>query len=559
MQELEKDHRGKKIHLGAAIRDVAFSNTGNAVVTVGDDAKVVYWDLSHKHPKPSVLGQHDQGIDQVSFSPDDSTLLTASRDRTARLWNHDPATPGQLAIFQHDAAVTSARFSRDGKHIGTVSTDGTARVWDTKVVKRTSALMTQHTDHVWFVEFDPKQSTSNREVRFATTSFDQTAIIWNYTFDPKNYSNFWTLNNSIVLRGHRGAVRSAQFSSNGEVLATASKDGSARLWNAEGSPLCELIMAPDDPSVAVDKALFGNNDLWLLTQSNDNKARIWDVSECTDNPVPDCDCTLQKILQHDSSVKSATVTTKNRSTLAATADESNVFLWDTQTWQEHCRIGAAGTITDLQFSPNQKILATATQEGHAALWRTDNCSSVATLNGGHTELVYSIRFDASGEKLITASQDKSAIIWSLNGEVLARLVGHADRIYSAEFNVDGSWALTASRDGTTALWKIQPLININKFDQAIKPWMLLEGHRGGVSHARFSPDGRFIATAYWNNAAEIWHVLHQNDKEFETIASDFATRISQENRLQGWDQGESITPELNWRDEFLIAIDRLWD
>ena len=71
-------------------------------MTVGDDAKVVYWDLHDEKPSPGVLGHHDQGIDHVSFSPDGNTILTASRDRTARLWDPNPATRGQLAVFEHD-------------------------------------------------------------------------------------------------------------------------------------------------------------------------------------------------------------------------------------------------------------------------------------------------------------------------------------------------------------------------------------------------------------------------------------------------------------------------
>ncbi len=555
--KLENDLEGKKVHLGA-VRDVAFSYDGKAAVTVGDDAKVVYWDISNSPPVSGVIGQHDQGIDKVSFSPDDSTVLTGSRDRTARLWDLDPATPGQLAVFQHDGAVFIAQFSENGQYIGTVSTDGTARVWDTTTVKRLSSLMTQHTDHVWYVDFNPRQPNPDHNTQFVTTSFDKTAIVWNYAFDPHDPAKYWNLNNSVTLRGHSGPVRSAHFGNAGSLLATASNDGTAMLWRPDGTRLCSMPMDPGGPIIAVNKALFGADDRWLLTQSMDNNARIWNTSGCI-GQTSSCDCTLQNKLEHQSLLQASAVSVVAEQSLVATADESTVSVWNTQSWARGCTFPATGTVTDLYFSPDQHLLATAYKDGHAELWRSSDCTNAAELRGGHSELIYSIRFNPAGDKVITASQDQSAVLWNLDGQILNKLIGHADRIYSAEFNIDGSWVLTASRDGTSALWKIPQGYSAKNIGDSLKPWVLLEGNHGGVSLARFSPNGQFVASAYWNNAAEIWYVLTHAENGIESVIPAFGEKMISENHLQNWDARQTVKPELKWQDEVMIAIKRLWE
>jgi len=84
--------------------------------------------------------------------------------------------------------------------------------------------------------------------------------------------------------------------------------------------------------------------------------------------------------------------------------------------------------------------------------------------------------------------------------------------------------------------------------------MLLEGNRGGVSHATFSPDSRFVATAYWNNAAELWYVLEDGKKP---IMPAFASQFSRENRLESWTRQQKTKPELKWWQEAKIVLQRL--
>jgi WD40 repeat protein len=454
-------------------------------------------------------------------------------------------------VFEHGGNVTFADFSAGGHRIGTISDGGTVRVWDREVVKRLSAVQRGHSDHVWDVAFRPQQKSRPQQVMVVTTSFDNTARIWNYDFNPQLDSRVWRLTGGIVLQGHQSRVRSAGFSHNGELIATVAYDGSARLWGIDGRPLCVLPVADGQRSLEVTEAFFGPKDDWLVTEANDNAVRVWTLSNCFGNTGEGCRCSPAETIEHDSPVRSVTVRVAGDRALIASADQAGIRISDPQRgWQTTCRVAVTGAITDMDFSPDLRLLAAADENGRAAVWGTASCRPVAVLNDGHNQFIYSIRFDPAGKRLVTASQDGTAVIWGSDGSLFARLAGHADRVYFAEFNNDGQWVVTASRDGTAGVWKTPAKRAIVK-----KPWMLLEGNRGGVSRVTFSSDSRFVATAYWNNAAELWYVLEDGQ---EPIVPAFASQISKENDLDGWARQQQTPAELSWWQEAWRVLQRFW-
>ncbi|CAN2042064.1 membrane hypothetical protein [Candidatus Magnetomoraceae bacterium gMMP-15] len=114
---------------------------------------------------------------------------------------------------------------------------------------------------------------------------------------------------------------------------------------------------------------------------------------------------------------------------------------------------------------------------------------------GHEFIVNTASFSRDGKKVLTGSDDDTAIIWDVDtGKMLKHFKGHKDDIRSASFSPDGKKVLTGSWDDTAIIWDVDTGKMLKHF----------KGHESGVSSASFSPDGKKVLTGSWDDTAIIW-------------------------------------------------------
>ncbi len=81
------------------------------------------------------------------------------------------------------------------------------------------------------------------------------------------------------MAGHRGAVLDAQFSPNGQMLVTASANGTARLWDVNTGSETSLLrpfQAPDKPD-PVKQTFFSPDGHYVAMVNGNGKLRLWTV------------------------------------------------------------------------------------------------------------------------------------------------------------------------------------------------------------------------------------------------------------------------------------------
>lgn len=207
------------------IRAVAFSPDGKQVLTGSGrqtdmssrstDNSTRLWDVATGKEIRRFEG-HTSYVHTTQFSPDGKRVLTAGRDSTARVW--DIATGEQLFVFSGLSCLYgAAAFSLDGSCVlGFHGGRGVGtRLWDSKTGREVFRIQGSQW-HRSSAELSPNGQL------VVTASYDGTARTW----DSR------TGRQVRVFTGHTKYVHHAAFTADGERIVTGSSDGTVRIWHA---------------------------------------------------------------------------------------------------------------------------------------------------------------------------------------------------------------------------------------------------------------------------------------------------------------------------------------
>eukprot|EP00735_Rhodelphis_limneticus_P013639 TRINITY_DN7590_c0_g1::TRINITY_DN7590_c0_g1_i1::g.1931::m.1931 TRINITY_DN7590_c0_g1::TRINITY_DN7590_c0_g1_i1::g.1931 ORF type:complete len:781 (-),score=109.97,sp/Q00808/HETE1_PODAS/36.36/1e-50,sp/Q00808/HETE1_PODAS/36.03/8e-50,sp/Q00808/HETE1_PODAS/34.17/4e-39,sp/Q00808/HETE1_PODAS/30.69/1e-29,sp/Q00808/HETE1_PODAS/32.00/3e-16,WD40/PF00400.27/2.3e-11,WD40/PF00400.27/6e-09,WD40/PF00400.27/0.0074,WD40/PF00400.27/1.6e-06,WD40/PF00400.27/5.9e-09,WD40/PF00400.27/1.5e-08,WD40/PF00400.27/2e-11,zf-B_bo len=285
-----------------AVRAVAYSPDGKLLVTAGDDKKVRVWNpLTGKCS--ATISEHGHSVLSISFSADGTRFVTTSADRTTRIWSS--ATFRCVGTLQHGGtSVKCASFSHDGSLIVIACDSRIAQVWSAKSFQVVASLKNQHTDALLWATFSPDDKY------IATASADNTVGVWSTTSrrDGGASENDYTC--IARLDEHTGSVKSAEFSTDGKFLVTASLDKTARVWGLQKSITCIAVLHHPDP---VNSAAYSPDGKYIVTASADKIARVWSTRSFT------CVATIQ---HHTASVTCAAFSPDGSCVATASEDKT---------------------------------------------------------------------------------------------------------------------------------------------------------------------------------------------------------------------------------------------
>jgi WD40 repeat protein len=168
------------------------------------------------------------------------------------------------------------------------------------------------------------------------------------------------------------------------------------------------------------------------------------------------------------------------------------------------------------FSPDGKILASASWDGTIKLWETKSWRELRTL-AGHGWGVYKAVFSPDGKQLASASRDATIKIWDVaTGANTRTLIADSLAVKSVAWSPDGRLLASSGNDGVVKLWDAASGRELRVLKHA---WR--EGRAGLVSYVLFSPDGKTLAARNWDGTVSIFEVSTGHESHTLALVNEF--------------------------------------
>lgn len=173
---------------------------------------------------------------------------------------------------------------------------------------------------------------------------------------------------------------------------------------------------------------------------------------------------------------------------------------------------------------------------------------------GHANAAYCVVFDKTGDRIITASDDRLVKIWSSRTALLlCSCRGHMQEISDLAVSVDNKVVASASVDGMIRLW------NLQSGDELGYPIGVLRGHRSLVSSIVFSPRNSYeLLSSSFDGTCRVWDIRDGNYTSIQwnwrdgrgqqhSVTEMNLRRRSRENEEENDESGESLNGRRNLR------------
>lgn len=344
---------------------------------------------------------------------------------------------------------------------------------------RRVAVLEGHQETAWHVAWNPKQPL------LATCSTDRDVRMYSYAVVPGADATF-TLTD-VIPTGHKRTVRYVSWAPSGDMFATASFDTTAGIWECipeNDGPVWDCAGTLEGHDSECKGIEFSYNGSLLGTCSRDKSVWVWEVQPDAEFEV------LNVLLEHTQDVKCVAWHPKEEILASASYDDTIKLYIDDPSEDWFCYTTLAGhssTVWSLAFSKCGKYLASGSDDKTIRIWRRysaaecvekgitpdgkvpgragDKWIEVHCISGYFTRSIYSISWasDDGLGKIAAAGGDGNIVVFAIDngpdGDTLSsHVVARVDRAHGISDINCVAWAphalllASAGDDGQVHIW-----------------------------------------------------------------------------------------------------------
>lgn len=296
----------------------------------------------------------------------------------------------------------------------------------------------------------------------------------------------------VQLDGHRARVNQIAFSPDQQLMATASADGTIRLWTG-GSRA--IYAQPRDQSQRL-----------LSWKAESNAAATLSGSDVPQSALAPSPSTPAAVLAPESSTPATTniiaiVFSPDGKQIAAIAENAmQVKIWSVESGQLVQRLALPQPVKQIAFSTDGRWIA-AGGDRTVSLWQAKTGKLQARLTQDWN--IHSFQFSPTGKSLLLVGRNGNLQLWQLTKQ-LGQIAPYGSKLGEAAASGSANVAAPSPAIQPPSL-AIEPKpveqspINLQQVYDLKQPT--------AITQAVFSPSGRWIATASQDGVAHLWDAM----------------------------------------------------
>lgn len=525
------------------------SSTTALIASGGTDGSVRIWDYLRKTCIGSLHGCTGV-LSVLEFSPDvkSHTVFAAGSENTIHAWDYETRKIA-FKLAGHLTKVTSLSFTGDGQFLVSSGRDKVLILWDIEKQQQLRVVPTYETiESVIILSNDTKLPINTRldvdKIYAASAGENGTIKIWEMNTARMIYEQ----QNSLISKADETeglAITQMMYNKKQSQLAVVSADHNIMIHNCSTFHCSKQFIGFS--AEILDVAFMGKKDRYLAVATNSSDIKVYDTADMNCKIVKghtDMVLSLAAFKNYllsagkDNTVRlwqldpgSFTITcigigTKHTRTVGAVAfgrithhlftsvaQDTCIKVWrlpnDFVAGAEPINLNCIATtiahkedVNCITFSPNDKMIATTSQDKTAKLWSTSDLSLLGVLRG-HRRGIWSARFSPTDQILMTTSADCTIKLWSLaTMSCLKSFEGHDSSVMRAEFLCQGMQIVSAGSDGLIKLWNV-------KSSECVKT---MEKHEGRVWTMAIAADESHFISGGADSLLVKWKDVTEDEK-----------------------------------------------
>ncbi|KAF8921920.1 WD40 repeat-like protein [Mucidula mucida] len=455
-------------------RALDVSSDGKWLISGGRDSVVLVWDLSSMNLQ---TGSKRKGKDREAVPRLLKTIPILERVEAAGLLEYDedltgsPSDPTNLRFYTGgENGVIKIWSVREGTVLFTLGTEGSQisddqeeqrQIVDVLYNPATSGLISVHADQNILFHSLTSHALTRQLIGYNDEIVDATFL----TSQSKD-SHIAVATNSSLIRvysGPQGIVLCVDHSADGRLLASGSKDRTARIWapiesSSDWGYGCVAVCEGHAESVGaiamsrkLEEESTSTTPRFLFTGSQDRTIKMWDVSSVATTASEGVDVerckSMTTLKAHDKDINSLDVAPNDRYLVSGSQDRTaKIFEIE---YVNGAR-GVSGSLKHIGTCKGHKrgvwsrVLATGSGDKTVKLWNLEDFSCVKTFEG-HTNSVL---------RLVSAGSDGLVKVWNVKDEeCMVTMDNHEDKVWALAVSADDSTIVSGAADSVITFWQ----------------------------------------------------------------------------------------------------------